>query len=160
VIKTIDDKKLFDVFPKYPSTHLGNTLLADDMPYKACLNPPFNVIFVKSYEYMPKEENYFMKTLLMYLKFIHYFGLSVPTFVELYPFGTIKSLKEDDVKFQMLFEKCTMACSTNFCGNHSTSIVNSPNYYCFKFFLGFPNFTDLYGCSILGLSQLLFVFFF
>jgi hypothetical protein len=97
--KTIGDKKLFDFFPKYPSTHLGNTLLVDDTPHKTCLNPPFNVIYVKSYEDMPKEENYFMKTLLMYLKFFHYSRLNVPTFVQLYPLGTIKSLKEDDVKF-------------------------------------------------------------
>jgi hypothetical protein len=43
----------------------------------------FNAIFVESYEDLPKEDNYLMKTLLLYLEFLHYFG--IPTFVELYP---------------------------------------------------------------------------
>jgi hypothetical protein len=91
------------------------------MPYKTYLNPPFNAIFVEFYEYVPKEDNYIMKTFLPYLKFLHYFGFHVPTFVELYPFGAIKSIKEDDVKFQTLFEKCTMVCSTSFYRIRSTS---------------------------------------
>jgi hypothetical protein len=36
--------------------------------------------------------------------FFHYIKLSIPTFVELYPFGTIKSFKKDNVRFQTLFE--------------------------------------------------------
>jgi len=92
-----------------------HTLLVHDTPYKTCyLNSPFNVIFVESYEYVPKEANYLMKTLLPYLKFPHYSRLNVPTFVELYPFNAIRSLKEDDVRFWMLCEKCTMACSVDF----------------------------------------------
>jgi hypothetical protein len=51
---------------------------------------PFNAIFVESYEYAPKEDNYLMKTLLLYLEFLHNSGLNVPTFVELYLFGTSK----------------------------------------------------------------------
>jgi len=51
----------------YPNTHLENTLLVDDMPYIICLNLPFNAIFVESYEYVPKEDNYLMKILLPYL---------------------------------------------------------------------------------------------
>jgi len=69
------------------------------MLYKTCLNLPFSAIFVKSYEDVPKEDNYLMKTLFPYLKFFHYSRLSVPTFVELYHIGDIKSLKEDDVEF-------------------------------------------------------------
>jgi hypothetical protein len=69
------------------------------MSYKTCLNLPFNAIFVESYEYTPKEDNYLMKILLLYLEFFHNFGLSVPTFVKLYPFGAIRSIKEGDVKF-------------------------------------------------------------
>jgi hypothetical protein len=63
------------------------------MFYKTYLNPPFNVIFVKSYEYTPKEDNHLMKIHLPYLEFLHYYGLSVPTFVEFYPFGTIRNIK-------------------------------------------------------------------
>jgi hypothetical protein len=115
--------------PKYPYNHVQNTLLVDDTPYKTCLNLPSNAIFVESYEYAPKKDNYLMKTLLPYLKFFHYFGLSVPTFVELYPFGAIRSIKEDDVRFRTLFEKCTMVRSTNFYKNRSTFVVSSPNIF-------------------------------
>jgi hypothetical protein len=69
------------------------------MPYITYLNPPFNAIFVESYEYMPKEDNFLMKAFLLYLELLHYSRLIVPTFVELYPFDTIRSIKEDDVKF-------------------------------------------------------------
>ncbi len=114
----------------YYNIHLRNTLLVNDTPYNTCLNPPFNAIFVESYEDLPKKDNYLMKILLPYLELnLQYFGFSVPTFVQFYPFGTIKCLKEDDVKFQMLFEKCTMACYASFYKNHSTSIVSSPIFF-------------------------------
>ncbi len=44
-----------------------NTLLVDDKPYRTYLNMPFNAIFVESYEYAPKENNYLMKNLFSYL---------------------------------------------------------------------------------------------
>jgi hypothetical protein len=97
------------------------------MPYKTCLNLLGNAIYVESYEYVPKEDNYLMKIFFLYLKFFHYFRLKVPTFVELYPFNAIKRMKDDDVRFWMLFKKCTMAFSANFCRNYSTSIVSRPN---------------------------------
>jgi hypothetical protein len=97
------------------------------MPYKTSFNLPFNAIFVEWYEYAPKEDNYLMKTLLPYLIYFQYFGLSVPTFLELYPFSTIKNIKENNVKFWTLFKKSTMACSANFCKNHSTSVICRPN---------------------------------
>jgi len=74
-----------------------------------------------------KEDNYFLRILLPYLKLFHYSGFSVPTFVENYPFGAIKRFKEDDVKFWMLFEKCTMAYNANFYRNQSTFVVSSPD---------------------------------
>jgi hypothetical protein len=118
------------------------------MPYRTYLNPPFNAIFVESYEYTPKEDNYLMKIFFPYLEFFHNFGLNVPTFVELYPFGAIKSIKEDDVKFWMLFKKCTMAYFASFCRNHSTSVISSPNIlFCFflAMFFWISNLIDLYG---------------
>jgi hypothetical protein len=102
--KLIYHMNLSNFFPGYFNIHLGNTLLVDNMPYKTCFNLPFNAIFVESYAYVSKEQNYLMKILLPYLNFFHYFGLSVPTFVELYPFGTIKNIKEDDVRFRTLFK--------------------------------------------------------
>ncbi len=123
--KVIYHKNLFDFFPRYLNIHLGNTLLVDDMPYRTCLNPPSNAIFVESYKDLPKENNYFTKTFLLYLKSFHYFGFIVCTFVKLYLFHTIRSFKEYNVRFRTLFEKCTMACPAIFCKNHSTSIVSN-----------------------------------
>jgi hypothetical protein len=62
-----------------------------------------------------------------YLEFFHYSRLNVPTFVELYLFDTIKSIKKDDVKFWRLFKKCAMVCSTSFYKNCSTYIISNPN---------------------------------
>ncbi len=92
------------------------------------MNPPFNAIFVESYEDLPKEDNYFMKNFLQYLEFLHYSGFSVPTFVEFYPFNAIRSLKKDNVRFRTLFEKCTMAYRTSFYRNHLTFVVSNPNF--------------------------------
>ncbi len=103
--KFIYHKNRSNFFPRYPNTHLGNTLLVNNTPYRTCLNPPFFVIFVESYEYAPKMDNYLMKILLLYFEFFHNSRLNVPTFVEFYLFGTIK---ENDGRFWM-FEKCTMA---------------------------------------------------
>ncbi len=61
-------------------------------------NPPFNAIFLESYEDVPYDDNYFLRTFLPHLKLFHYYGLRIPTFIKDYPFGAIKNLKEDDVK--------------------------------------------------------------
>ncbi len=125
--KLIYHNNISNFFPRYLDTHLGNTLLVNDTPYRTYMNPPSNAIFVESYEYMPKEDNYVMKTLLPYLKIPSLLWLIVPTFVELYSFGAIRSIKDNDVRFQMLFQKCTMVYSTNFYKNCSTSLVSNPN---------------------------------
>jgi len=46
---------------------------------------------------MLEEDNYLSGFLFLYLESFHYSGLNVPTFVENYPFGTIRSFKADDV---------------------------------------------------------------
>jgi hypothetical protein len=111
-------------------------------------NPPFNAIFIESYEDVPQDDNYFLGTFLPHLKLFHYYGLIVPTFIKDYPFGAIKNLKEDDVKCQTLFEKCTMAYITNFCRNQLTFVVNSKkNPFCFLSsnpFLDFFHLLNLY----------------
>jgi hypothetical protein len=135
--KLIYHTNLFYFFPWYPNIHLGNTLLVNNTPYRTYLNPSFNAIFVEFYEYAPKEDSYLTKTFLPYLKFIHNSGLNAPTFVELYPFNAIRSIKEDDVRFRTLFEKCTMAYSTSFYKNCFTSIVSSPNILFYSFFAMF-----------------------
>jgi hypothetical protein len=81
-----------------------------------------------------------MKTHLPFVEILHYFEFSVPTFVEIYPFDAIRSIKKDDVRFWTLFEKCTIACSTNFDRNHWTSTISSPNIFFSpsNLFLDFP----------------------
>jgi hypothetical protein len=69
------------------------------MAYKNCLNLPFNVIFVETYEDLPKEDNYLMKTLLLYLKVLHYFKLNVFTFVEFYPLAPSGVTRKTTSKF-------------------------------------------------------------
>jgi hypothetical protein len=62
----------------------------------------------------------------------------------------------------MLFKKCTMAWHTIFYKNHLTSVISSPNFLFCSFLpilSWISNLIDLYGFSILRLSQLLFVFF-
>jgi hypothetical protein len=76
---------------------------------------------------VPEKDNYLMKVLFSYLEFLHYFRLSVPTFVEFYPFGAIRCIKENDVRSWTLFQKCTMASSSNFYRNRSTFIISSQN---------------------------------
>jgi len=111
--------------------------IIDNTPYITYLNPSFNAIFVEFYEYAPKEDNYLTKKFLSYLKFLHNYGLNVLTFVELYPFNAIKSIKENNVKFRTLFEKCTMAYSTSLCKNCFTFIVSSPNIFFYFVFAMF-----------------------
>jgi hypothetical protein len=110
---------------------------------------------------MPKEDNYLLKTFLPCLESFHYSRLNVPTFVEDYPFGTIKKFNEDNVRFWTLFEKCTMVCKANFYRNWLTFIVNSlnfPFFFFLKLFLGSFHFRNLCDISIFGLPQLLFVY--
>jgi len=45
--KSIFHKNLDIFFSTYPYTHLGNTLLVDDMPYKSMFNVPYNPIFLE-----------------------------------------------------------------------------------------------------------------
>jgi hypothetical protein len=52
--KLVYHKNISNFFTRNLDTHLGNTLLVDDMPYRTCLNPPCNAIFVESYEHVPK----------------------------------------------------------------------------------------------------------
>jgi hypothetical protein len=60
--KLIYPNNISNFFLKYLDIHLGNTLLVNDTPYRTYMNPPSNAIFVESYEYMPKEDNYLIKT--------------------------------------------------------------------------------------------------
>ncbi len=101
-------KNHFDIFPKYHSAHLGNTLLVEDMLHITCQNPSFNVIFIEFYEDMLKEDSYLLGTFFPHVELFHYSRFNVPTLVENYPFVAIRSFKEDDVKIWTLFEKCTM----------------------------------------------------
>jgi hypothetical protein len=48
--KSIFHKDLDILFSTYFYTHVGNTLLIDDMPYKSMFNGPYNAIFLESFD--------------------------------------------------------------------------------------------------------------
>jgi hypothetical protein len=48
--KPIFHKNLDVFFSLYLYTHVGNTLLVDDMPYKNMFNGPYDVIFLDSFD--------------------------------------------------------------------------------------------------------------
>jgi hypothetical protein len=48
--KSIFHKDLDILFSTYLYTHVGNTLLVGDMPYKSMFNGPYNAIFLESFD--------------------------------------------------------------------------------------------------------------
>lgn len=64
----------------------SNTLLVDDTPYKAILNPPNTAIFPRSYTARDHGDNFLGNALRSYLKGIRD-AASVQTYVESNPFG-------------------------------------------------------------------------
>ncbi len=97
----------------------------------AAKNPHFNVIFVEFYEEQKKKK--LVSTIIPYLELFHQFGFNVPIFVEDNPFGTIRNIIEDDVKYKTLFEKCINKCNVSFYKNTLKSIISSQNFPFFSF---------------------------
>jgi len=106
-------------FAKYPSTHLGNTLLVDDTPYESMFNESFNVIFVKMFDTCSKDPNdYLVSIVLPYLECLHNFGMSVSTFVKHNPFGSIRRITHGHHgPYKMLYQNCSHSCSSSYCKN-------------------------------------------
>jgi hypothetical protein len=78
-------------------------LLIDDTSFKTCLNLPFNVIFVKSYEYAPKKDNYLVILFShTYSSFI-ILGLAFPPLWSFILSAPSKVLK----KTMLNFERCS-----------------------------------------------------
>jgi hypothetical protein len=90
--KVVYHRNLFYFFVKYLYTHLGNTLLIDDIFHKTCMNPPFNVMFVESFRHKDVNDNYLVGNILPYLESLHYFRFNVSMFVQENLFGTIKNV--------------------------------------------------------------------
>jgi len=70
-----------------------------------------------------------------FTQLFHYSRLNVPTFVEDNPFGTIKHVTKDDVKYNTLFEKCTNKCDASFYKNTLTSIISSQHFPFLKIYI-------------------------
>jgi hypothetical protein len=70
--------KNFDVFfLKFPDTHVGNTLLIDDTPYKFIFNDSCSVIFLELFECEHSDGDYLLSTVLPYLVLFHSSGFNV-----------------------------------------------------------------------------------
>jgi hypothetical protein len=63
--------------------------------------------------------------IIPYLELFHYARFNFPIFVENNPFGTIRNIIEDDVKYKTLFEKCSDKCNVSFYKNTLKSIISS-----------------------------------
>ncbi len=57
--------------------------MVNDTLYRTYLSPPFNAIFVESYENLPKEDNYLMKTFLQNLT-SHFFVKTLMSFFSMF----------------------------------------------------------------------------
>lgn len=85
--KPIVFKELIKLWDKYKGQYNeSNTLLLDDTPYKALLNPPYTAIFPCSYKYLKKDDNLLGGDLRVYLEALAA-AADVPNFVKQNPFG-------------------------------------------------------------------------
>jgi hypothetical protein len=76
------------------STHVGNTLLVDDIPYKSIFNDSCGAIFLELFEGAGSDGDYLLSIVLPYLVSFHFFGFSVQIYLKHNPFGTIKNISQ------------------------------------------------------------------
>jgi hypothetical protein len=108
--------RIWIFFSKYLDACARNTLFVDNTPYKSLFIGPFNVIFVKTFEnFVRDNNNYLLGALLLYLEDLQSSRLSVPTFVEDNPFGSIRHFSQNDLKYKTLFENCGGSCDVSYC---------------------------------------------
>jgi len=86
----------------------------------AIISPLVSFLF-QSYEEEIVKKYYLVYIVLPHLESLHSSRLSVTIFVEHNPFCVINSSIEVDVKYVMLFEKCSNECSIQFCSHKWTS---------------------------------------
>jgi hypothetical protein len=75
--KPIFHKNLDVLFSKFPNTHVGNTLLVDDTPYKSIFNDSCSGIFLELFEGACSDGDYLFSIVLPYLVSLHSFGFNV-----------------------------------------------------------------------------------
>jgi hypothetical protein len=63
--KPIFHKKLDVFFSKFPNTHVGNTLLVDDTPYKFIFNDLCSAIFLELFEGVHSDGDYLFSTVIL-----------------------------------------------------------------------------------------------
>ncbi len=95
----------------------------NNIPYRCCHNLSFRVILFQSYEEEIVEKYYRVYVVLPHLESLDSSRLRVTIFVEHNPFGVINSIIEVDVKYIMLFEKCSNECFIQFCSHKWTSKI-------------------------------------
>nr|XP_024358689.1 ubiquitin-like domain-containing CTD phosphatase 1 [Physcomitrium patens]PNR31643.1 hypothetical protein PHYPA_025764 [Physcomitrium patens] len=80
-------KELAKVWSRFPDGEFNetNTLLIDDTPYKALLNPPHTAIFLKPYTYN-EQDNFLAEGLVGYLTHLRN-AADVREFVRMHPIG-------------------------------------------------------------------------
>jgi len=118
-----------DFLKTYPYTHVGNTLLIDNMPYKNMFNSPYNTIFLESFNNHCGEDQRLIGFVLPYLENLHSFGYGVPTFVEHNPFCRIRCIDWNNPwLFKMWFVKCSQTCQPIFYNNAKLNLKQKVLY--------------------------------
>jgi hypothetical protein len=127
--KPIFHKNIDVFFLTYPYTHVVNTLLVDDIPYKSMFDGSYNVIFMETFDSFHGEDKYLMGIVFPYLKSFHFSRYGVCTFVEHNPFGRIRCINQNDLKqFKMLFVKCNYDCKPTFYNNEKLKLKQKIPY--------------------------------
>jgi len=75
--KPIFHKNLDVFFSKFPNTHVGNTLLVDDTPYKSIFNDLCTGILLELFEGACNDGDYLFSTVFPYLVSFHSYGFNV-----------------------------------------------------------------------------------
>jgi hypothetical protein len=113
--KHVFHKSLNVFFLRFLNTHVGNTLLIDDRPYKSIFNDSCRAIFFESFESSHNNGDYLLSIVVSYLVSLHSFRFSVQTYVRHNPFGTIRSISRNDPYYNILFEDCSDSCEPTYC---------------------------------------------
>ncbi len=96
--KPIFHKNLDIFFSMYPYTHVGNTLLVNNAPYKNMFNEPYNAIFLEfSFDGLRGEDIYLLGHVLFYLEFLHLSKYGVSTYAQHDPFCRIICINRNNL---------------------------------------------------------------
>ncbi len=69
--KLVFQQNLDVFFSRFSNTHVGNTLLVDDTPYKFIFNDLCSAIFLEPWEGLCSDGDYLLSIVLLYLVSLH-----------------------------------------------------------------------------------------